>query len=192
MIFQRSQFSLYIIHSYIQKKCQDSSSHLGESLHTYQSIIAFDHELKIGTRIEQISWNWCNRSDLLQKSILRLLQIAWRFFAIALSANSAPKADNIDRTSDLRRIMTWTLQNQLQIETQISIDIQKHLDKKIHQQFPLKIIWGYSCLRRRFLSDMPNFLRLSWFSNSSVSWPKRERSPHSELSSFLKQLSPSL
>ena len=66
MIFQRSQFSLYIIHSYIQKKCQDSSSHLGESLHTYQSIIAFDHELKIGTRIEQISWNWCNRSVLIE------------------------------------------------------------------------------------------------------------------------------
>ena len=66
------------------------------------------------------------------------MQIAWRFFAIALSANSAPKADNIDRTSDLRRIMTWTLQNQLQIETQISIDIQKHLDKKIHHQFSIK------------------------------------------------------
>ena len=70
--------------------------------------------------------------QFIKKSILRLLQIAWRFFAIALSANSAPKADNIDRTSDLRRIEIFKIIFKLKLRFPLK---SQHILKKIHEQF---------------------------------------------------------
>ena len=144
MIFQRSQFSLYIIHSYIQKKCQDSSSHLGESLHTYQSIIASDHELKMGIRIEQISRNWSNRSvhkEIYFKIIANCLEI----FRHCAQCQFSPKSRQ--HWSYIWFEAHRNFQNNLQIKTQISFEIPTHLEKNswtifIRKLFEIVLVWS--------------------------------------------------